>query len=306
MYIEDALLTNVSVLAFLSVAFSTNSNILFTVEFSYFSVTFTSINPSSNMLPDRICPFSSTCTSLLSPVNDAVFIFALPFMIVPSNGTFSPCFTIIISPIFTSSGFIVFISFPCFIFAYSGFMFIKSDIDFLLLFIAFSSSIFPNSYNIITIKPSMCFPTKYAPIHDIVISMFSFIFLLLNNIFTAFFAVLNSNIPYPIITNIVFNTTGNSSVIPAMAIPAPTINLINCHTVFVFCSSLFTLTSVLIISTSGSCDFTIFSTSSTLTSSVSYVNFNLPKFTFTLCNFGFFDNFCCISFAHPAQSKFFN
>ena len=60
-----------------------------------------------------------------------------------------------------------------------------------------------------------------------------------------------------------------------------------------------------IISTSGSCSLTTFLTSSIVTSSVSYVNFSLAKLTLTLCKLGFFSNFFCILFAHPAQSKFF-
>ena len=45
-------------MAFLSVAFSTNSKILFTVLFSYFSVTLTSIKPFSFILPDNTLSFS--------------------------------------------------------------------------------------------------------------------------------------------------------------------------------------------------------------------------------------------------------
>ena len=58
-------------------------------------------------------------------------IIEVPFTIIPSSGTFSPGFTTIISPTFTSSGFILSI-FPlrC-IFAKSGLISIKLIIDFL-------------------------------------------------------------------------------------------------------------------------------------------------------------------------------
>ena len=45
-----------------------------------------------------------TSLGIDSPVNADVSIIEFPSIIVPSNGTFSPGFTIIISPIFTSSG----------------------------------------------------------------------------------------------------------------------------------------------------------------------------------------------------------
>ena len=144
----------------MSVAFSTKSKILLTVEFLYSSVTFTSIIPSTTILPDNTFLFSETCVNLLSPVKEAVFKSAVPFVTIPSSGTFSPSLTKIISPIFTSSGETCLISFSVFKFAYSGLISIRSLIDFLLLLIDFSSSIFPISYRIITIRPSICSPTK--------------------------------------------------------------------------------------------------------------------------------------------------
>lgn len=88
MYILAALFTKVSVLAFLSVAFSTNSSILLTVLFSYFSVTFISNSPSKTMLPESTSDSSLTSCGLDSPVNDEVFKLAFPFTTIPSSGIF--------------------------------------------------------------------------------------------------------------------------------------------------------------------------------------------------------------------------
>ena len=96
--------TNVSVFAFLSVAFSTKFNIWLTVLFSYVCSTFTSIKPFVFILPDNTLLFSVTSISLLSPVNAELSICASPFITIPSNGIFSPVFTRIISPILTSPG----------------------------------------------------------------------------------------------------------------------------------------------------------------------------------------------------------
>ena len=109
-YILAALFTKVSVFAFLSVAFSTNSSILLTVLFSYFLVTLISRRPSKTMLPDKtLAPIWTLC-GFASPVKDAVFKLASPFTTIPSNGTFSPCFTITIWFTFTSWGLTTFIS----------------------------------------------------------------------------------------------------------------------------------------------------------------------------------------------------
>ena len=146
--------------------------------------------------------FFVTFTNLLSPVNAELSTCASPLITTPSNGIFSPVFTIIISPIFTSSGFTFLISSLIFKFAYSGFIFIKSDIDFLVLFTAFDSNIFPISYNVITIIPSDIFPTKYAPIADITIKVFSSKTLFFVTCFQAFFDVLYNNTTKEIIVNI--------------------------------------------------------------------------------------------------------
>ena len=107
--------------------------------------------------PDNIGISSLTSTSELSPVNEDIFKCEFPLMTTPSNGTFSPGLTIMTSLIFTSSGLIIL---PFSSKAYSGFISSKLEIDFRLLFIALSSKIFPNSYKIITIKPSNLSPIK--------------------------------------------------------------------------------------------------------------------------------------------------
>ena len=72
-----------------------------------------------------------TSTGTDSPVNADVSIIDLPSIIFPSNGTFSPGFTTIVSPIFTSSG-DNFSIFPFFLtYATSGLISIKLAIDFL-------------------------------------------------------------------------------------------------------------------------------------------------------------------------------
>ena len=67
-YILAADATNVSVLAFLSVAFSTKLRILATVLLQYNSVTFISIILSKFILPDKTLSPLLTITLLLSPV----------------------------------------------------------------------------------------------------------------------------------------------------------------------------------------------------------------------------------------------
>ena len=113
-------------------------------------------------------------------------------------------------------------------FAYSGFIFIKSEIDLRDLLIALSSKIFPISYKVITIRPSKCSPTKYAPIDEIVIKKFSFILCDFINNFPAFLAVLYNKIAYPKIIIIVVNTLFPilfSIYKPSKAIIIPMINL---------------------------------------------------------------------------------
>ena len=152
--------TNVSVFAFLSVAFSTNSSILLTVLFSYFSVTFISSNPSKTILPDNTWSAFFTSCVFVSPVRDAVSRLPVPLTTIPSNGIFSPFFAITISPTFTSDGSNTSIPSIVLKLAYSCYITFKTHNDFLVLFIAFSSSIFPISYRVITIKHSICLPTK--------------------------------------------------------------------------------------------------------------------------------------------------
>ena len=67
-------------------------------------MTFTSINPSTFMLPDKTLSPTFTFCNLDSPVRAAVFNELFPFVTIPSKGIFSPFFTTIISPIFTFSG----------------------------------------------------------------------------------------------------------------------------------------------------------------------------------------------------------
>ena len=92
---------------------------------------------------------------------------------------------------------------PFFKLAYSGLISIKSEIDFLVLFTAFASKIFPISYKTITITLSIDLPTKQAPITDIVISVFSSNTLFLNTWVNAFLAVFESNIISEIIVVII-------------------------------------------------------------------------------------------------------
>ena len=94
---------DVSIFVFLSVADSSNSNILATVEFSYKAVTFISITSFLLILPDNTLDDALTFTSSLSPVRAEVSSADSPLITTPSRGIFSPFFTINISPTFTSS-----------------------------------------------------------------------------------------------------------------------------------------------------------------------------------------------------------
>ena len=102
-YIFPAFATNVSLFVFLSVASSTNSSILATVESSNRLVTLISITFSILIEPDKTLLFSFTSTNSLSPVNADSSNFVCPFIIMPSTGILSPFFTIKISSIFISS-----------------------------------------------------------------------------------------------------------------------------------------------------------------------------------------------------------
>lgn len=68
-YILAHLLTFVSLLAFLSLAFSNKFSILETLLSSYFFWTFTSNRPSKLMQPDNISSPGFTATDLASPLN---------------------------------------------------------------------------------------------------------------------------------------------------------------------------------------------------------------------------------------------
>ena len=254
------------------------------------------------MLPDRTLLFSATSIRLLSPVNAELFIWAFPFITIPSSGIFSPVFTSITSPIFTSSGVTCFHSSPCFKFAYSGFMFIKSDIDFLVLLTAFDSRIFPISYNVITINPSEFFPTKYAPIADTTISIFSSNTLFLNSCLNPFLAVLYSNITNAIIVNTLLTIVLNFPTIAIRYIAIPiTILAIS----FPLCTSLSWFSSPSSnTSTSGSNFRTSFVISFLgLGLSVLNVNFSVEKLTTTSSYPSVFAISSSTFFAHAAQSN---
>ena len=142
-YIFANFVINFSVCAFFSVAFSTKSNILLTVDSPNSFVTSTSIRPFVLIEPLNISFSTEILRGMDSPVNADVSIKASPFITLPSKGTFSPGFITIISPIFTSFGYFFIILSSCFTFANSGFIFIKLSIDFFDLSSAYSSNISP-------------------------------------------------------------------------------------------------------------------------------------------------------------------
>ena len=90
--------------AFLLLAFSTKSSILLTVDSPNSFVTSNLIVPLKLIQPlSTISPFFASLGTD-SPVKAFVSNVVFPSIITPSNGTFSPDFIIIVSPIFTSSG----------------------------------------------------------------------------------------------------------------------------------------------------------------------------------------------------------
>ena len=93
-----------SVFAFLFVAFSTKSNILLTVDSPNSFSTLISSTPFKLMHPLNMLSFTFTSLGTDSPVNADVSNIEVPSMTIPSSGTFSPGFTTMTSPIFTSSG----------------------------------------------------------------------------------------------------------------------------------------------------------------------------------------------------------
>ncbi len=137
--------TNVSVFAFLSVAFSTNSKILYTVLFWYSLVTCISTTAPKLMEPDSTSSCSFTSRNLLSPVKAEVSNCELPRLITPSSGIFSPCFTKIVSPTLISSGDTFSNPSAVFRFAYSGLISINFWMDLRERSTALSSNISPIS-----------------------------------------------------------------------------------------------------------------------------------------------------------------
>ena len=93
-----------SVLDFLELAFCTKSNIFEIVEFSNDFVTSISTRFVVFINPLRISSPISNVLGIASPVKADVSKVELPFVIFPSNATFSPGFITIISPNFTSFG----------------------------------------------------------------------------------------------------------------------------------------------------------------------------------------------------------
>ena len=117
----------------MSSAFSTKFSILLTVDSpnSLFTWILNTpvwfINPLKTLSP--VFAFLGTD----SPVNAVVSSIDSPSITLPSRGIFSPGFTIIISPTFTSSGLTFNSAFSLKTFAKSGLIFIKFSIDFLEL-----------------------------------------------------------------------------------------------------------------------------------------------------------------------------
>ena len=255
-------------------------NIWLTVLFSYTSSTSISINPWAFILPESTLSSFFTLTNLLSPVNAELSSSAAPLITFPSSGIFSPAFTTIISPIFTSSGKTFFTSSFIFILAYSGLISIKLEIDFLVLLTALASNIFPISYKVITITPSIPFPTKYAPIDDTTIKVFSSKTLFFVTCLNPFTAVLESNIINETTVQILHTKSPKLPYIPIKNITSPKINLIISNP-FLWVSSFFFPSSK--TSTSGSKLVTILTISSFTPSFLSVLNdnFNVEKLTLT-------------------------
>ena len=103
---------------------------MLTVDSPNSFVTSIFITPVKFIQPLNISLPSHTSFGNDSPVNAFVSSVVFPFFIIPSRGTFSPGFTIIVSPIFTCSGFnfsiLPFLS----TFTKSGLISINFEIDF--------------------------------------------------------------------------------------------------------------------------------------------------------------------------------
>ena len=109
---------------------------MLTVDSPYSFVTSIFITPFKFIVPLNTSSPSDTSFGNDSPVNAFVSSVVFPSTIVPSNGIFSPGFTIIISFIFTSSGDTFWSSPFLSTLAKSGLISINSDIDFLDLLTA--------------------------------------------------------------------------------------------------------------------------------------------------------------------------
>ena len=104
---------------------------MLTVDSPYSFVTFIFITLFKFIQPLNTSSPSVTSRGRLSPVRALVSRLDLPSIINPSNGIFSPGLTVIISPIFISSG-STFSNLPFLsTFAKSGLISIKLEIDFL-------------------------------------------------------------------------------------------------------------------------------------------------------------------------------
>ena len=115
-----------------SAEFSTNSKIFATVESEYSFVTFTFKRPFILIHPFITLSPADTSIGIDSPVSAVVFRLEEPSVIIPSRGTFSPGFIIIISPTDASSGSIC-STFPSLsTLTYSGHISISADMEFLL------------------------------------------------------------------------------------------------------------------------------------------------------------------------------
>ena len=100
-----------------------------TVESEKMLVVFISITPFRLTLPLKKFSPLETSRGKDSPVKADVFKLALPLTIVPSSGTRSPGWTMMISPSLTSSGDTVINSFPRLTCAWSGRMSISAAMD---------------------------------------------------------------------------------------------------------------------------------------------------------------------------------
>ena len=93
--------------------------------------------------PDKTSSPTSTLLGTDSPVKLAVSNILFPLITLPSNGTFSPTLTTIVSPTCTSSGVTWIIWSSITIVAYSLLISIKEEIDDLVLLTAYPWKISP-------------------------------------------------------------------------------------------------------------------------------------------------------------------